>query len=63
MCMTGVTEATVYWRGMLCGTFYTIPFGFSVAFTCAKANFLTIVSVFCLTKAWNSRCSSQCMFV
>lgn len=63
MCMTGVIEAIAYWQGTLCGTFYTIPFGFSMAFTCAEANFLRIVSPFCVTKAWNSRCHSQCIFV
>lgn len=51
MCVTAVTEAVVYWQGMLCGTFYTIPFGFSMACTCAKANLLRIVSPFCVTKA------------
>lgn len=33
------------WQGTLCGTFYTIPFGFSMVFTCAKANFPRTVFV------------------
>lgn len=61
--MAGVTETIVYWQGTLCGTFRTIPFGFSMAFICAKANFLGIVSPFCVTKAWNSSRNSKRIFV
>lgn len=61
--MTGVTVIMVYWQGTLCGTFHTVPFGFKMAFICAKANFMRIVSPFCVTKAWNSSHNSKYIFV